>query len=93
MSDFGSPPNSTPAFIVIDAGTVTASYIDGAEGRRAVPEDIGKFHFYVTLFEADGTRLGLWSGEDYEDAMRQAEDARRAYQIDEPVHDNVAGGW
>ena len=90
MSDF-APPNFTPAFIVIDAGTVTASYVDGAEGRRAVPEDIGKFRFYVTLLP-DGTRTGLWSGEDYEDAMRQAEEARRAFQIDEPVHDNVAGG-
>ena len=81
-----------PAYIEIAAGTVTASTISDHRGTRPVFEDIGQFHFFVTLFETDGTQLGLWSGEDYDAAIREAERSRIDFEIAAPVRDTVAGG-
>ena len=92
MSDFAPPPNPALPFIAIDHGTVTASYTEGANGRVYHDHEIGTLRFYVDLIEPEG-RTTLWSGEDYEQAMREAERCRIEWVIDEPVHDNVAGGW
>lgn len=81
-----------PKYIEIDGGTVTASRIIGAEGVRFLDHEIGTFQFFIDLVEVDGGRIGLWSGLDYEQAIREAEQARREWEIDEPVHDLVAGG-
>lgn len=92
MSEVSSDHKYEPVFITIDAGTVTASYTEGESGRRYNDHEIGTFRFYVAAVEANGGRLTVWSGSDYEDAMRAAERARVDFEVDEPVHDNVAGG-
>ena len=91
MADVDSTHEFTPAFIEIDAGTITgAPYSEGENGRRYHDEQIGTFQFFVAAVEADGGRLTLWIGPHYEAAMRHAEGARVDFEIDEPVHDLVA---
>lgn len=77
--------------IELSAGTVTSSTIEGSEGIRQVFSEIGKFMFFVTAVEDNGGRLGLDSCEDYEAAIRSAEEARIDFEIDFPVRDMVAG--
>lgn len=82
---------SNSMFISIDAGVVTAAYVETAKGRRPLDHEIGTFKFYVTLVDPENGNAVLWSGPDYEYAMREAERCRIECDIDEPVHDNVAG--
>lgn len=77
--------------IELSAGTVTDAYIDGAEGRRALPAEIGQLRFFIDAIDVRGGRLGLDIAEDYEAAIRLAELARVDLQIDFPVRDNVVG--
>ncbi len=82
---------SSWSHIELSAGTVTASTIEDAEGVRALPDEIGKFMFFVDAVEVDGGRLSLDSTDDYETAIRLAEAARNDLEIDFPVRDNGVG--
>ena len=77
--------------IELSSGTITASTVEGAEGVRQNVSDIGKFKFFIDAVEVGGGRLGLNSCEEYETAVRSAEEARVGFEIDFPVKDNVAG--
>lgn len=77
--------------IELTAGTITASTIEDSEGVRQNFSDIGKFIFFVDAVDTNGGRLGLDSSEDYESAIRSAEEARLDFEIDFPVKDTVAG--
>lgn len=82
-----------PKFIEIDGGVISAPpRLIGADGVRYLDHEVGTFRFFVELVEIDGGRIGVWDGLDYEDAIRNAEEARREWEIDEPVHDLIAGG-
>lgn len=61
-----------PSFVEITGGVVRFSTITGAAGTHPVPSDIGRFHFYVDVVEADGGRIGMWSGTDHAEAVKQA---------------------
>lgn len=80
-----------PSHIEIHGGVVREVTIHDVNGTRPSYQGIGDFHFFVDVVEHDGGRLGLWSGLDYEDAIRQAEAARIDFEIDQPVHDTIAG--
>lgn len=82
----------THRFIAIDAGTVTASHLVTHSGVHRRDEEIGQFRFFVHMNDLDGGTTTLWSGADYEEAIRTAERSRIEWEIDHPVHDNVAGG-
>jgi hypothetical protein len=84
-------PANDWSHIELTAGTVAAPTMEDATGVHPTPEDIGKFKFFVDAVDTDGTRLGLYSGEDYEDAIREAEAARVDFEIDHPVRDRVLG--
>lgn len=62
----------TAATVEITSGMITSVFVEDAAGRRRMPDDVGKFHFFVTVVEADGTRICMWSGEDYADARVEA---------------------
>lgn len=80
-----------PAHIEISGGIVRDATIRGQHGTRTLPDEVGSYQFFVELVAADGGRIGIWSGPDYEDAMRRAEAARKDFHIDQPVRDTVAG--
>lgn len=82
-----------PKSIRIDYGTVTAVTVTCGQQIEPTPDidpAIGESRFLVSVVMADDSECGLWSGADYEEAIRQAEHHRVAWEIDEPVHDNVA---
>lgn len=81
-----------PKFIEIDGGRVTSIKIKDAYGERFAHYDGDPMVFFIDLVEQDGSRIGLWSGTDYIEAVREAELCRREWGIDEPVHDLIAGG-
>lgn len=85
------PAPIRPAYVEIDTGIVTASYIEGENGRKECPEDIGRRRFYVTLYEADGGNICLWSGESYLEAKSEAEEARSDWGLAAPVMDMTQG--
>lgn len=62
----------TAATVEITSGTISSAFVEDAAGRRPVPGDVGKFHYFVTVIEPDGTRICMWSGEDYGDARAEA---------------------
>lgn len=66
--------------------------INAADGERFAHYDGDPFVFFIDLVEQDGGRVGLWTGSDYEEAVREAELCRREWKIDEPVHDRIVGG-
>ncbi|RDE08383.1 hypothetical protein [Pelagibacterium lacus] len=84
--------NIKPKFIEIDGGRVTSVRITDADGERFAHYDGDPFVFFIDLVDQDGGRTGLWTGSDYQDAVREAELCRREWEIDEPVHDLIAGG-
>lgn len=84
-------PAARPAYIEIDGGIVTASFIEGADGRRARPGDIGKRRYFVTLYETDGGTIGLWSGDSHLEAKSEAEQARVEWGLAAPVMDLTQG--
>lgn len=80
-----------PSHIEIFGGIVRDVTITDANGSRPSYEDIGDYQFFVEVVEHDGGRMSLWSGLDYEDAIREAESARIDFEIDQPVRDTIAG--
>lgn len=82
-----------PSHIEISGGVDRDVTIHDANGSRPSYQGIGNFHFFVGMVEHDGGRLGLWSGLDYEDAIRQANAARIDFEIDQPVRDTIAGTY
>jgi len=83
--------NFHPSHIEIFGGIVRDVTITDANGSRSSYEGIGGYHFFVDVVKHDGGRMSLWSGLDYEDAIRQAEAARKDFGLDHPVRDSVAG--
>lgn len=81
-----------PSHIEISGGIVRDSTITDQNGTRRLPDEIGSYQFFVELVERDGGHLGLWSGPDYGDAIRQAEAARVDFEIEQPIRDTIAGG-
>jgi hypothetical protein len=82
-----------PLYIEIDGGRVHApAVIHDHRGRHLDYSRMGDFVFFVDVVEADGGRLGVWDGLSYEDAIREAEAARRGFAIEGPVRDVVLGG-
>lgn len=59
--------------VEITAGAVLSSTVIDASGAHSVPEDLGRFLFFVDVVEADGGRIGMWSGEDHLQAVQEAE--------------------
>jgi hypothetical protein len=77
--------------IELSYGRVTKATLETAAGVRAVPEMVGQMQFYVDAVDREGGRVCLVVADDYEDAIRKAETARRDFDIDTPVKDTVAG--
>jgi hypothetical protein len=75
--------------VVIDGGTIQSQTITDHEGTRAVFTDVGSFRFFVDVVEADGTRIGMWDGKSYEEAIIQANILSADFG---PVQDRVGGG-
>jgi hypothetical protein len=71
--------------VEITSGAVTSAFVEDANGRRAVPEDIGKFQFFVTVVEHDGGRICMWSGDTYAEARAEAGECAQSF--DGRIHD------
>ena len=84
--------NFHPSHIEIFGGIVRSIAVTDANGTRPSYKGIGDYHFFVDVVEHDGGRVSLWSGVHYEDAIRQAEAARKDFGLDHPVRDTVARG-
>lgn len=76
-------------YVVIDGGTVQSQTITDHEGTRAVFDDVGSFRFFVDVVEADGTRVSMWDGKSYEQAIIEAQHLSPEFG---PVHDRIVGG-
>jgi hypothetical protein len=75
------PPPLKPVYVEIDAGTVISG------------DHKGTFRFFVALVEANGRRLGVWDGDSYAEAKREAEETRSALELDAPIVDlTISGG-
>lgn len=72
-----------PHAIEIDGGILKSTTVYDAHGSHQDYHGIGDYHFFVDLIEEGGGRLGLWSGFNYSDAIREAETARIELEISE----------
>lgn len=75
--------------IEIDGGIVSAATITDAKGTRADLTSVGCYHYFVDVIEADGGRIGMWSGPSHQEAIRQARILSKDFG---PVRDLVTGG-
>ena len=87
-----SGPSFRPHAIELNGGTVRSSTVKGVGGTRHQFHEVGQFRFFVDMVEEDGGRLGLWDGTNYEAAIREAEAARRDFDIETAVRDMIGGG-
>jgi len=78
-------------FIEIDGGVIRSATKTMKVGTVSLPYEAGTFRFFVTLIDEDGGELGLWHGASYDDAVREAEQARLDFDITAEVLDRVAG--
>ena len=84
---------NSPEFshVEIQHGIVRAQSVSDQQGTRPTFEHVGQHRFFVDVIEADGGRLGLWDGQSYEDAIREAEEIAADFGS-LPVCDHVVGG-
>ena len=75
--------------IEIDGGLVLSATITDANGIRPDLTNIGRYHYYVDVVEADGGRIGMWSGQSYDEAVREANTLSKDFG---PVRNRVVGG-
>lgn len=80
----------TPARIELSGGVVKSSSIIGATGVRQLPDEIGRFMYFIEYIEPDGGCFGLWSGLDYAEALAEAKAA--AIDFGCRLDDHIAGG-
>lgn len=65
-------PFPRAVIVEIDGGVVRSSTITDANGTRSIPDDIGKFRYFVDVIETDGGRISMWDGTDHAEAIKQA---------------------
>jgi hypothetical protein len=75
--------------VEINGGTVVSQRVTDHRGTRTTFTGVGSFCFFVDVVEADGTRIGMWDGASYEDAIIEAHHLSAEFG---PVHDLVVGG-
>ncbi|QIX20987.1 hypothetical protein FOB41_07505 [Agrobacterium pusense] len=71
--------------IEISYGRLVRSVVIDENGIRPSPHDIGQHQFFVEAVEPD-SRVVMWSGPSYDDAIRQAHDLDGEFG---PVYDLV----
>ena len=67
-------------------------HVELNSGHEKVAGIVGCRVFWIDVVEADGGRLGVWWGHNYDDAIRTAEETRTDWELAEPVRDLVVGG-
>lgn len=67
------------ATVEITSGTISSAFVEDAAGRRPVQEDVGRYQYFVTVVEADGGRICMWSGEDYAQARADAGECAKSF--------------
>lgn len=60
--------NDTPSTIEIHGGIVSGCTIADAKGTRPVLVPVHR-RFFVDVVEADGSRIGMWDGTSYDEAI------------------------
>ncbi|MDO6966994.1 hypothetical protein [Rhizobium alvei] len=59
--------------IEIEGGTVIA------DGNCSLPTFIGQYRYYVSVIEGDGGRICMWDGDDYADALMEADELKTSF--------------
>lgn len=59
--------------VEIHGGIVLAGTITDANGTRSSLQHVGSWRFFVDVVEAHGGHIGMWDGDSYEDAIREAD--------------------
>ncbi|ALJ98238.1 hypothetical protein BiPBO1_24 [Brucella phage BiPBO1] len=67
--------------IEINGGIVKSASVTDDKGTRILADMIGRERFYVDVIEADGGSIGLWDGEDYAEAKREANSLRFTFRV------------
>lgn len=77
--------------IVVDGGLVKQTIITDHTGTRTVPYQAGEYSYFVDVIDADGCRIGMWSGPSHAQALREAEALKLDFSVSEVV-DLTEGG-
>ena len=68
-------------------------HVELDSGHQKVAGVIGGRVFWIDLVDADGSRLSLWLGHNYDEGIEVSEKIRLAWEITEPVRDLVVGDF
>lgn len=77
--------------VEIDSGVVRSVTVTDHTGKRVVHYLAGKLTYFVDLIDAEGGRLGLWSGTSYARAVAEAESSQKEFGVAE-IADLTNGG-
>lgn len=65
-------PLPRPCVVEVCGGVVTSVVLHDERGRKRMDVPAGVQRFFVDVVDVDGTRIGLWDGGTYDQAIKEA---------------------
>ena len=76
--------------VAVDQGIVTKATRTDRSGTHALPDQVGKLTFFVSVVDDIGNTLILWEGWSFPEAVRAAREASRDFGV--PIEGLTVGG-
>ena len=73
----------------ISSGAITSATMRTAHGVTSLREEVGRHSYFVTLIDADGTRMSMWDG--HEHVAAKAVAAHLADEYSARIKDTTGG--